>query len=66
MRVFVLSLLGAAFLAPAVLPQEQAVLVRIIETSLFSPPSPDPAGIVYLPSTGRLLVSDSEVNEMTI
>jgi hypothetical protein len=59
-------LLGAALLAPAALPQEEAVLVRVIETSQFSPPSPDPAGIAYLPSTGELLISDSEVNEMSI
>ncbi|MEJ2737063.1 MAG: SdiA-regulated domain-containing protein, partial [Anaerolineae bacterium] len=41
-----------------------ATLVQVIDTSLFDPPSPDPAGITYLESPGRLLVSDSEVNEM--
>jgi hypothetical protein len=50
----------------AVASPEEAVLVRVIETSEFSPPSPDPAGIAYLPGSGRLLVSDSEVNEMSI
>ena len=43
-----------------------ASLVRIIDTSQFSPPSPDPAGIVYLDFSGTFIVSDSEVNEMSI
>jgi hypothetical protein len=43
-----------------------ATLVQSIDTSLFDPPSPDPAGIVYLDPFNRLLVSDSEVNEMSI
>ncbi|HXV59508.1 MAG TPA: hypothetical protein VEK15_02355 [Vicinamibacteria bacterium] len=41
-------------------------LVRTINTSGFSPPSPDPSGIAYLGSTGRLLMSDGEVDEMPI
>ncbi len=43
-----------------------ASLVRTIDSSHFSPPSPDPAGITYLPMSNTLLVSDSEVNEMSI
>jgi DNA-binding beta-propeller fold protein YncE len=43
-----------------------ASLVRTIEASRFSPPSPDCAGITYLPRSHRLLMSDSEVNEMPI
>lgn len=43
-----------------------AALVQTINTFEFSPPSPDPAGIVYLPGTDTLLISDSEVNEMKI
>lgn len=43
-----------------------ATLVRTIKTSAWSPASPDPAGLVYLPSTNRLLVTDSEVEEMQI
>jgi hypothetical protein len=42
----------------------QASLVRTIKTSQWSPPSPDPTGVAYLSSSGRLLVSDSEVDEM--
>jgi len=44
----------------------KASLVQIIDTSLYSPPSPDPAGITYIPSFGALLISDSEVDEMEI
>ena len=40
-----------------------ADLIQIIDTSRFSPPSPDPAGLALLPS-GDLLMSDSEVDEM--
>ena len=40
-----------------------ASLVKTIETSLFSPPSPDPSGITYIPVSNNLLVVDSEVNE---
>ena len=44
----------------------QATLVQIIDTSQFSPASPDPAGLAYRPSSGTLFLSDSEVNEMSI
>lgn len=43
-----------------------ATLVQTINTFEYSPPSPDPAGIVYLPASDTLLISDSEVNEMSI
>ncbi|MHA2282672.1 MAG: DNRLRE domain-containing protein [Promethearchaeota archaeon] len=39
-------------------------LVQTILTSEWSPPSPDPAGAAYNTATGRLLISDSEVNEI--
>jgi uncharacterized protein YjiK len=39
-------------------------LVRTIHTSQFNPPSPDPAGITYLPAADRLEFGDSEVEEM--
>jgi hypothetical protein len=39
-------------------------LVQTVHTSAFSPPSPDPSGITYLPATDLLLISDSEVDEM--
>jgi hypothetical protein len=44
----------------------QASLLQTIETSKFLTPSPDPSGIFYLNSSGTFMVSDSEVNEMSI
>jgi len=72
-----LALFLSVFVGVSLVQQQQEVrevaagdfnsaLVQIIDTSQFSPPSPDPAGITYLPSDNRLLVSDSEVNEMSI
>lgn len=43
-----------------------ASLVQTIATSAFSPPSPDPSGVDYVSSLDSLLVSDGEVDEMTI
>jgi hypothetical protein len=40
--------------------------VQTIHTSVYGPPSPDPAGITYVAATDRFLISDSEVDEMTI
>jgi uncharacterized protein YjiK len=39
-------------------------LVRTVQTSQFSPASPDPDGIVYINHTNTLLISDSEVEEI--
>ena len=56
--------------APAALPPGTtllpATLVHTIDTSnaSWSPSAPDPAGIDYWPLTGRLLIVDSEVDEM--
>jgi DNA-binding beta-propeller fold protein YncE len=44
----------------------QATLVRTTLTSQFSPPSPDPSGLAYLTSSNTLLISDGEVEEMSI
>ncbi len=41
-------------------------LVQTIDTSAYSPSSPDPAGIADMPAQDRLLISDSEVNEMPL
>ena len=43
-----------------------ATLIRMTASSAFDPPSPDPSGITYLPGSGRLLISDGEVEEMSI
>lgn len=51
------------------LPQATSVAATLVHTSntaQFSPPSPDPAGIAYMPGTNTLLISDSEVDEMAI
>jgi hypothetical protein len=44
----------------------QASLVRTTLTSQWSPPSPDPSGVAYIPSSNHLLISDGEVEEMSI
>lgn len=41
-----------------------ATVIQTIDTSQFVPPSPDTSGIAYLPLSGTLLLSDSEVNEL--
>lgn len=41
-------------------------LVQTIQTSQLSPASPDPAGLAYMPGPDRLMVADSEVEEMPI
>ncbi|MCB0190947.1 MAG: hypothetical protein KDJ65_03285 [Anaerolineae bacterium] len=45
---------------------DQATLVQTTNTSAYNPPSPDPSGVVYLPNSDSLLISDGEVNEMSI
>ena len=47
-------------------PTDVATLVKTTHTSQFSPPSPDPSGLVYLPASGSLLISDAEVNEVGV
>ncbi len=41
-------------------------VVRMVETSAFNPPSPDPSGVAYDPSADRLMIGDGEVDEMGI
>lgn len=41
-------------------------LVRTVLTSNWNPPSPDPAGLEYWHAANRLVISDSEVEEMNI
>jgi hypothetical protein len=53
----------AAVTAPV---ETTGTLVRQSQLSQLSPPSPDPSGIVYMSDTDRLLVADSEVDEMSI
>ena len=48
---------------PAQAANVDAALVATRSTSAWGRPSPDPAGITYNPSTGQLIISDSEVEE---
>ena len=43
-----------------------ATLVRTTDTSLYSPPSPDPSGVTYMSHTNTLMIGDGEVDEMPI
>jgi uncharacterized repeat protein (TIGR01451 family) len=45
---------------------QDAAIIHSIDTTKWVPSSPDPAGMAYIPSTDRLMVSDSEVNERPI
>lgn len=47
-------------------PVVPAQLIRATATSAFLPPSPDPAGLAYIPSENRLLIADCDVDEMAI
>ena len=47
-------------------PVVDLTLVKTIATSGFTPSSPDPSGIVYRPGRDRLLIADSEVDEMPL
>lgn len=50
---------------PCLNAQTSAVnLVKITDTSKWSPSSPDPSGIEYWPAHNTLLISDGEVDEM--
>jgi uncharacterized protein YjiK len=59
------SLTEAAVVAASA-PLVAAFLVNTIDAFDFSPPSPDSAGLAYDPASDHLLISDSEVNEMSI
>jgi VCBS repeat-containing protein len=41
----------------------QASVVHTIDTSLWSPPSPDPSGLTYRPASNTLVMVDGEVEE---
>jgi hypothetical protein len=62
-------LLGALALVCASAAEAQLVVdtgtvINTIQTSLWSPPSPDPSGIAYRPDTGQLITCDAEVEEV--
>lgn len=56
----------AAFIPPDPYGSREVVtstLIYTTATSMWSPPSPDPAGITYISTTDGLLISDSKVDE---
>jgi hypothetical protein len=77
-RAFIGALLGLVFLMLALAAPGpawaaldgtttvQGTLVQMIHTSQYGPPAPDPAGIAYSAATDRFIISDSEVDEMSI
>ena len=60
------SLLGLPGAATAQVQNDPGTVIQTIDTSLWTPPAPDAAGITYIPQTGELLTCDSEVDEMTL
>lgn len=46
--------------------QTTASVIHVTETSDWARPSPDPMGLSYLPSRHRLIVADSEVDEVAL
>jgi hypothetical protein len=65
-RVSEVSLTPLAAGAAAAPTTSTASLVRKTLLSQLSPPSPDPSGIAYMSDKDRLMVVDSEVDEMAI
>src|SRR3990172_4280556 len=71
MRRIVFSFLAVGLLVlglpgSALAQVKTATVVNIVDTSGWLPPSPDAMGITYDPSIGRLVVVDSEVEEMSL
>ncbi len=62
-RIVELSLTQPKVMAPLAA-AAAPTLIQTINTWQWSPPAPDPAGIVYWPDTGHLLMTDSEVDEI--
>ena len=54
-----------AQIAEVDVPTVTANLVQTIDTSKFAPGSPDPSGVTYIPGSDRLMIADSEVDEVT-
>ena len=66
------SIVELSLVAPLTLPAGTTLLpstlVNIVDTSnvAWNPSSPDPSGVDYWPLTGRLLITDSEVDEIPL
>jgi uncharacterized protein YjiK len=57
-------LFPTSVLSSSTAPSVNATLVKTIDLSKNTPPAPDSAGITYDSETGRLIIVDSEVDEM--
>ncbi|MEM7280889.1 MAG: hypothetical protein AAF438_04610 [Pseudomonadota bacterium] len=62
--VLSISIVSKWVLALATVESTQAVLVNTIDTWRFQTVSPDPTGLAYDKLNDRLIISDSEVNEI--
>ncbi|MEN8158601.1 MAG: hypothetical protein ABFS41_00870 [Myxococcota bacterium] len=62
----VLAFVALPRAASAQLVTDPGLVIQIMDTSIWTPPSPDPGGITYMPETGEFLMCDTEVDEMTI
>ena len=60
-----ISLVVLGLPGPAIAESRASSVVDVVETSTWSPPSPDAVGLTYDPVSARLLVVDSEVEEMS-
>src|SRR5262245_15832324 len=60
------AIVGSSVAPSSAATAEVANLVAVRTTSTWSPPSPDPSGITYNPTTDRLIISDGEVDEMPL
>lgn len=65
-RVAELSLASTRQAAARASTTSMATLVRATPLSELSPPSPDSSGIAYMKDRDRLLIADSEVDEMPL
>ncbi len=51
--------------APMVPSTVAAATIDLIQTSTFAPPSSDPGGVAWDPSSSRLIITDSDIDELT-
>jgi hypothetical protein len=65
MLLALLAVIGVPHAASAQV-TDPGLVIQIIDTAAWTPSSPDPGGIVYLPERGEFLTCDTEVDEMSI
>jgi len=63
LRVAIVAVLTAALGSTGASAGGEVNVVRVIDTSTWDPPSPDPSGIAYDARSRKLLVVDGEVDE---